>query len=146
MKVKSKIMIVLIFSILVLFLKKHNVLQIEKHYVNTMIILLIILLFSILLILTQYKLDKNYLKEEMQYQNLNVLKYLCSIFQLFYAPFWFYQKRRKSFRLFFFWLFLLYYYYLEHLKVIMTYYHLLIFISFLQPGIFYFLFYVVPWI
>jgi len=80
MKIKSKIMIVLIFSILVLFLKKHNVLQIEKHYVNTMIILLIILLFSILLILTQYKLDKNYLKEEMQYQNLNVLKYLCSIF------------------------------------------------------------------
>ena len=79
MKFKSKIIITLIIAILVLFLKLINVLQIENGLGNPFIIILMIICFSSITIFIQKNIDKNYNENKVNYQNLDILKYLSAI-------------------------------------------------------------------
>ena len=79
MKFKSKIIITLIIAILVLFLKLINVLQIENGLGNPFIIILMIICFSSITIFVQKNIDKNYNENKVNYQNLDILKYISAI-------------------------------------------------------------------
>ena len=79
MKFKSKIIITLIIAILVLFLKLINVLQIENGLGYPFTIVLMIICFSLATIFIQKNIDKNYRINKLNYQNLNILKYISSI-------------------------------------------------------------------
>ena len=76
MKFKSEIIITLIIAILVLFLKLINVLQIENGLGNPFIIILMIICFSSITIFVQKNIDKNYNENKVNYQNLDILKYI----------------------------------------------------------------------
>ena len=79
MKFKSEIIITLIIAILVLFLKLINVLQIENGLGNPFIIILMIICFSSITIFVQKNIDKNYNENKVNYQNLDILKYISAI-------------------------------------------------------------------
>ncbi len=79
MKYKSEIVITLIIAILVLFLKFINVFQIENYLGYPAIIILMIICFSITTIFIQKDIDKNYKTDKLNYQNLNILKYISAI-------------------------------------------------------------------
>lgn len=79
MKYKNEIIITLIVTVLVLFLKFINVLQIENGLGNPFIMILMILCFSITTIFIQKDIDKNYKENNINYQNLDILKYISSI-------------------------------------------------------------------
>ncbi len=73
------IVITLIITILVLFLKFINVLQVENGLGNPFIIILMIICFSFITILIQKNIDKNYKENKINYHNLDILKYLSAI-------------------------------------------------------------------
>ena len=73
------IVITLIITILVLFLKFINVLQAENGLGNPFIIILMIICFSFITILIQKNIDKNYKENKINYHNLDILKYLSAI-------------------------------------------------------------------
>ena len=79
MRYKSEIIITLTITILVLFLKFINVLQVENGLGNPFIIILMIICFSFITIFIQKNIDKNYKKNKANYQNLDILKYLSAI-------------------------------------------------------------------
>ena len=79
MRYKSEIIITLTITILVLFLKFINVLQVENGLGNPFIIILMIICFSFITIFIQKNIDKNYKKNKVNYQNLDILKYLSAI-------------------------------------------------------------------
>lgn len=79
MKYKTEIVITLIITILVLFLRFINVFQIENGLGNPFIMILMIICFSVITILIQKNIDKNYKKDKMYYQNLDILKYISAI-------------------------------------------------------------------
>lgn len=79
MKYKNELVITLIITILVLFLKFINVFQIENSLGHPFIIILIIICFSFITIFIQKNIDKNYKDNKINYQNLDILKYLSSI-------------------------------------------------------------------
>lgn len=79
MKYKNEIIIALIVSILVVFLKVVNVFQIENGLGNPFIMCLMILFFSGTAIHIQKGIDKNYKCENINYKNLDILKYICAI-------------------------------------------------------------------
>ena len=79
MRYKSEIIITLTITILVLFLKFINVLQVENGLENSFIIILMIIFFSFITIFIQKNIDKNYKKNKVNYQNLDILKYLSAI-------------------------------------------------------------------
>ena len=79
MRYKSEMVITLIITILVLFLKFINVLQVENGLGNPFIIILMIICFSFITIFIQKNIDKNYKGNKVNYQNLDILKYLSAI-------------------------------------------------------------------
>ena len=79
MKNKNEIVIISIITILILFLKLINVFQIENGLGYPFIIVLMIICFSLATIFIQKNIDKNYRINKLNYQNLNILKYISSI-------------------------------------------------------------------
>lgn len=79
MRYKSEMVITLIITILVLFLKFINVLQVENGLGNPFIIIFMIICFSFITIFIQKNIDKNYKRNKVNYQNLDILKYLSAI-------------------------------------------------------------------
>ena len=79
MKYKNEIVIISIITILILFLKLINVFQIENGLGYPFTIVLMIICFSLATIFIQKNIDKNYRIKKLNYQNLNILKYISSI-------------------------------------------------------------------
>ena len=79
MKYKNEIVIISIITILILFLKLVNVFQIENGLGYPFTIVLMIICFSLATIFIQKNIDRNYRINKLNYQNLNILKYLSSI-------------------------------------------------------------------
>ena len=79
MKYKNEIVIISIITILILFLKLINVFQIENGLGYPFTIVLMIICFSLVTIFIQKNIDKNYRINKLNYQNLNILKYISSI-------------------------------------------------------------------
>ena len=79
MRYKSEIVITLIITILVLFLKFINVFQVENGLGNPFIIILMIICFSFITIKIQHNINKNYENNNIFYQNLDILKYISAI-------------------------------------------------------------------
>ena len=79
MKYKNEIVIISIITILILFLKLINVFQIENGLGYPFIIVLMIICFSLATIFIQKNIDRNYRINKLNYQNLNILKYISSI-------------------------------------------------------------------
>lgn len=79
MKSKNEIVIISIITILILFLKLINVFQIENGLGYPFTIVLMIICFSLATIFIQKNIDKNYRINKLNYQNLNILKYISSI-------------------------------------------------------------------
>lgn len=85
MKYKNEIVIISIITILILFLKLINVFQIENGLGYPFIIVLMIICFSLATTFIQKNIDKNYRINKLNYQNLNILKYISSILILYYT-------------------------------------------------------------
>lgn len=79
MKYKSEIVITSIIAILVLFLKVINVFQVENGLGYPFVMFLMIICFSFITIFIQKDIDKNYKINRLNYQNLNILKYISAI-------------------------------------------------------------------
>lgn len=79
MKYKNEIVIISIITILILFLKLVNVFQIENGLGYPFTIVLMIICFSLATIFIQKNIDRNYRINKLNYQNLNILKYISSI-------------------------------------------------------------------
>lgn len=79
MKYKNNFIITLTVTILILFLKYINVLQVENQFGHPVIILILIVFFSFITIFIQNIIDKNIIKNNINYDNLDILKYICSI-------------------------------------------------------------------
>lgn len=79
MKYKSEMIIVLITIILVLFLRIINVFQVENGLGKPLSMILMIILFSFITIIIQKNIDKNYEKNNINYNNLDILKYISAI-------------------------------------------------------------------
>ncbi len=79
MKYKSEIVITSIIAILVLFLKVINVFQVENGLGYPFMMFLMIICFSFITIFIQKDIDKNYKINKLNYQNLNILKYISAI-------------------------------------------------------------------
>ena len=79
MKYKNEIVIISIITILILFLKLVNVFQIENGLGYPFTIVLMIICFSFATIFIQKNIDRNYRINKLNYQNLNILKYISSI-------------------------------------------------------------------
>lgn len=80
MKYKDKIIIFFITIVLVLFLKTINVFQIENKLGQPIIMIFVIFTISILSILIQKAIDRNYESKIINYGNLDILKYISAIF------------------------------------------------------------------
>ena len=79
MKYKNEVIIISTITILILFLKLINVFQIENGLGYPFTIVLMIICFSLATIFIQKNIDKNYRINKLNYQNLNILKYISSI-------------------------------------------------------------------
>lgn len=79
MKYKNQIIITLIITTLVLFLKCINVFQIENNLGYPSIMIIMIIVFSSISISIQKMIDKNYKCSKYNYDNLDILKYICAI-------------------------------------------------------------------
>lgn len=79
MRYKNEIIITLIITMLVLFLRIINVFQNENGLANPLIMILIIIIFSFITIKIQHNINKNYESNKMFYQNLDILKYISAI-------------------------------------------------------------------
>lgn len=79
MKCVNKIVIILIITVLVLFLRLINVFQLENGLGQPITIILVIILFSIVTIFIQKNIDQNYKNNNINYRNLDILKYISSI-------------------------------------------------------------------
>ena len=79
MKYSNEIVITLIITVLISFLKIINVFQVENGLGYPFIMILLIVFFSITTILIQKNIDENYKKKLLNYKNLDILKYISSI-------------------------------------------------------------------
>lgn len=79
MKYKNEIVILFIITILVLFLRFINVFQMENHLGTPFIMVWMIVCFSLITIWIQKNIDNNYKKNKLNYQNLDILKYIFAI-------------------------------------------------------------------
>ena len=77
---KKEIVITLIITLSLFFLRYINTFQIDNRKDYTLIMILIITSFSILSIYIQNKIDKNYKSKNTNYENLNILKYISAFF------------------------------------------------------------------
>ena len=79
MKYRNEIVITLIITILVLFLRWMNILQIENNLGKPLIMVCLIIICSFVSILFQNDIDKNHNKNNLNYKNIDILKYVCAI-------------------------------------------------------------------
>ena len=79
MKLKNKLFIIIIMTLLVLFLRVINVLQYENKLAYPFSMMLMIAFLSAITIYIQENIDHNYQHQKVYYQNLNILKYILSI-------------------------------------------------------------------
>lgn len=79
MKYKNEMIITLIITLLILFLRFINVFQVENGLGNPFIMILMIIFFSFTSIFIQKDIDKNYEKNKLNYKNLDILKYISAI-------------------------------------------------------------------
>ena len=79
MKYKNEIVITSIIAILVLFLKVINVFQVENGLGYPFVMFSMIICFSFITIFIQKDIDENYEINKLNYQNLNILKYISAI-------------------------------------------------------------------
>ena len=79
MKYKRELIIILIITILVLSLKFLNVLQMENNLGYPLSLLLIIVICSTITIWYQRLIDKNHDNKDINYKNLDILKYASAI-------------------------------------------------------------------
>ena len=79
MKYKRELIIILIITILVLSLKFLNVLQMENNLGYPLSLLLIIIICSTITIWYQRAIDKNHNNKDINYKNLDILKYVSAI-------------------------------------------------------------------
>ena len=79
MKYRNEIVITLIITILVLFLRWMNVLQIENNLGKPLIMICLIIICSFVSVLFQNNIDKNHNKDNLNYKNIDILKYICAI-------------------------------------------------------------------
>ncbi len=75
MKYKNEIVLTVVLSLLIVTLKWINVLQIK----NLFLMILFILGCSTLAVFLQQKLDKHYTQNEINYHNLDILKYVSAV-------------------------------------------------------------------
>lgn len=79
MKLKNKLFIIFIITLLVWFLRIINVLQYDNKLAYPIVLGTMIALFSYITIYIQENIDDNYHQHKIYYQNLNILKYVLSI-------------------------------------------------------------------
>lgn len=79
MKLKNKLFIIFIMTLLIFFLRIINVLQYENELANPFVMASTIAFFSFITISIQENIDHNYQQQKVYYQNLNILKYILSI-------------------------------------------------------------------
>lgn len=79
MKYKKEIIIFIITIIFILFLKQINVLQIENNLGKPFMLLVLIAVSSIFAIIIQNNIDKNHANKNINYHNIDILKYICAI-------------------------------------------------------------------
>lgn len=79
MKYKKELIITLIITMLVLFLRFINVLQIENGLGKPIIIIILIIVLSFGSIIIQKHIDNNYQNNNINYDNLDILKYICAV-------------------------------------------------------------------
>ena len=79
MKYKKEIIITIFITIIVLVLRFFNVLQIENNLGTPISMFFLILICSFLSIMIQNDIDKNHEEKKLQYQNIDILKYVCAI-------------------------------------------------------------------
>lgn len=79
MKLKNKLFIIFIITLLVWFLRIINVLQYDNKLAYPIVLATMIALFSYITIYIQENIDDNYHQHKIYYQNLNILKYVLSI-------------------------------------------------------------------
>ena len=79
MKLKNKLFIIFIITLLVWFLRIINVLQYDNKLAYPIVLVTMIALFSYITIYIQENIDDNYHQHKIYYQNLNILKYVLSI-------------------------------------------------------------------
>lgn len=79
MKYKNEATVVAVVSMLVLILKWMNIFQIENGFGQPWAIFIMIISFSFIAIRIQKRINKHYLEKEVNYKNLDLLKYLCAI-------------------------------------------------------------------
>lgn len=79
MKYKKECLITCVIILLILFLKMINVFQIENGLGKPLICILMIIVFSSLTIFVQRKIDFHFEQKEINYSNLDILKYICAI-------------------------------------------------------------------
>ena len=79
MKYKNEIIITFIITLLVIFLRLINVFQVENKLGYPISMILIIIIFSVLSITIQKKINKNYKSNKLSYENLDILKYISAI-------------------------------------------------------------------
>ncbi len=79
MKLKNKLFIIFIITLLVWFLRIINVLQYDNKLSYPIVLVTMIALFSYITIYIQENIDDNYHQHKIYYQNLNILKYVLSI-------------------------------------------------------------------
>ena len=79
MKYRNEIVITLIITILVLFLRWMNILQIENNLGKPLIMVCLIIICSFISILFQNDIDKNHNNNNLNHKNIDILKYVCAI-------------------------------------------------------------------
>ena len=79
MKYRNEIVITLIITILVLFLRWMNILQLENNLGKPLIMMCLIIICSFISILFQNNIDKNHNNDNLNYKNIDILKYICAI-------------------------------------------------------------------
>lgn len=79
MKYKNELIITIIISILIIFLRMINVLQIDNALGKPIVMIFLIAMFSFISITIQKKIDENYNKGSLNYNNLDILKYISAI-------------------------------------------------------------------
>lgn len=79
MKYKNEFIITIIISILIIFLRLINVLQIENGLGHPITMIILIFIFSFISIFVQRRIDKNFESESLNYDNLDILKYISAI-------------------------------------------------------------------
>lgn len=83
MKYKKILITIFVITGLILFLKRINILQVENKLGNPLMMVLLIIIFSAVAIQIQKSIDSNYKDGRIHYDNLDILKYICSILIVF---------------------------------------------------------------